>query len=444
MKKIILVFALIIFFSVLLNGQWVQTNGNFGTEHRVNDLALIDQNLFVGTWGAGIFVSTDDGLNWFERNNGLTSLIVRKIVVHGTKIFAATRKGVFISTDHGNLWTEVNNGLPSTWINGEKFIDIFSIVANDQYIFAGTAGGLYVSYDDGANWIQQQNGLNGMVVALAIKDSILFAGTIWEIHPMQGGHVFLSTNNGLNWNISSNGLPDKIINDFTTTEENIFVAVNDYNGIYRSSDFGENWLPSYSIASSLPNCLTTCNLENINYVFVGNYYPNNEGGIVYLSTNQGGNWISISEGLPSLPNTIVWSLEFNTQYIFAAVNSIVWRRPVEEILEITEVLSEEHQICFNLSQNYPNPFNPSTKIKYSIPTSPFNPSPYQGEGQGERLITLIVFDVLGREVATLVDEYKPAGSYEVEFNAGNATSGVYFYKIHAGDYSSVKKMILLK
>ena len=95
---------------------------------------------------------------------------------------------------------------------------------------------------------------------------------------------------------------------------------------------------------------------------------------------------------------------------------------------------------FSLSQNYPNPFNPTTKIKFVIPQSAF--------------VNLKVFDVLGREVATLVNEEKPAGSYEVEFsaqggsasgeNGSNLSSGIYFYKLNAGKYSSVKKMILLK
>ncbi len=106
---------------------------------------------------------------------------------------------------------------------------------------------------------------------------------------------------------------------------------------------------------------------------------------------------------------------------------------------------------------YPNPFNPITTIKYTIPTSPLNPSPYQGEGQRERLITLKVYDVLGNEVATLVNEEKPIGNYEVEFsaiggNAYNLPSGIYFYQLRAVDPESssgqgfieTKKMILLK
>jgi hypothetical protein len=90
---------------------------------------------------------------------------------------------------------------------------------------------------------------------------------------------------------------------------------------------------------------------------------------------------------------------------------------------------------FLLLQNYPNPFNPSTTIKYSIPTSEF--------------VILKIYDVLGNEVATLDNEEKPAGVYEIEFNSHsgevrNLTSGVYFYRIHAGGFVETKKMSLLR
>lgn len=99
---------------------------------------------------------------------------------------------------------------------------------------------------------------------------------------------------------------------------------------------------------------------------------------------------------------------------------------------------------FVLYQNYPNPFNPSTKIKFTIPTSPLNPSPYQGEGHRERLVTLKVYDVIGKEVTTLVNEEKSAGEYEVEFSGYGLTSGIYIYQLTAGSYSASKKMTLLK
>jgi hypothetical protein len=93
---------------------------------------------------------------------------------------------------------------------------------------------------------------------------------------------------------------------------------------------------------------------------------------------------------------------------------------------------------FSLEQNYPNPFNPSTKIKFTIP------SVIASETKQSQLVTLKVYDILGNEIATLVNEEKSAGSYEVEFNASNLPSGIYFYQLKAGQYSETKKMILLK
>jgi hypothetical protein len=99
---------------------------------------------------------------------------------------------------------------------------------------------------------------------------------------------------------------------------------------------------------------------------------------------------------------------------------------------------------FELAQNYPNPFNPSTKIKYTIPTSPLNPSPSQGEGQGEGFVSLKVYDILGNEVATLVNEVQQPGQYEVVFDAAGLASGVYIYRIQTAAYIDTRKMILLR
>jgi hypothetical protein len=93
---------------------------------------------------------------------------------------------------------------------------------------------------------------------------------------------------------------------------------------------------------------------------------------------------------------------------------------------------------FSLSQNYPNPFNPTTKIKYSIPSVTLR------QAQSNVLVTIKVYDVLGNEVATLVNEEKPAGEYEVEFNAAGIPSGVYFYQLKTGSFIQTRKMVLLR
>ncbi|HEY6627152.1 MAG TPA: carboxypeptidase regulatory-like domain-containing protein, partial [Ignavibacteriaceae bacterium] len=98
---------------------------------------------------------------------------------------------------------------------------------------------------------------------------------------------------------------------------------------------------------------------------------------------------------------------------------------------------------FSLEQNYPNPFNPTTRIKYTIPNVETR------HASSLQMVTLKVYDILGNEIATLVNEEKPAGSYAVEFNihsdkGQNLTSGIYFYRLQAGNYIQTKKMILLK
>ncbi|MEI7485675.1 MAG: T9SS type A sorting domain-containing protein [Ignavibacteriota bacterium] len=86
--------------------------------------------------------------------------------------------------------------------------------------------------------------------------------------------------------------------------------------------------------------------------------------------------------------------------------------------------------AYSLEQNFPNPFNPTTNINFSVAKTGF--------------VKIVVFDVLGREVQTLVNEKMNAGSYEVSFNGSSLYSGIYFYKISAGEFSQVKKMVLIK
>lgn len=98
---------------------------------------------------------------------------------------------------------------------------------------------------------------------------------------------------------------------------------------------------------------------------------------------------------------------------------------------ITEVRGEEiHPTAFKLEQNYPNPFNPSTKISWQSPVNAHQ--------------TLKIYDVLGNEVTTLVNEYRSAGNFEIEFNASGLSSGIYFYQLKVGEFISTKKMVLIR
>jgi len=167
-------------------------------------------------------------------------------------------------------------------------------------------------------------------------------------------------------------------------------------------------------------------------------------GLVEVSLN-GGNWEPVSDTFTG--SSLVWTqyivdltiyqgedIRLAFHYIAGGSGPAHWGWYIDDI-SIGEPLVgisdlPNTPITFTLNNAYPNPFNPSTKITYSIPELSF--------------VTLKVYDVLGNEVANLVNEEKPAGSYEINFNASNLSSGIYFYRLQANDFTQIKKMILLK
>jgi len=105
-------------------------------------------------------------------------------------------------------------------------------------------------------------------------------------------------------------------------------------------------------------------------------------------------------------------------------------------------ISKEIPLHYILFQNFPNPFNPVTKIKFSIPSP--SPSKMERGSGGEVMVSLRIYDLPGREVATLVNGQLSPGTYEIEWDASNFASGIYFYKLIAGDFVDTKKMVLMK
>lgn len=114
----------------------------------------------------------------------------------------------------------------------------------------------------------------------------------------------------------------------------------------------------------------------------------------------------------------------------SASNTAIVNVPGDDIDKKSVSNNNNDKLKYNLTQNFPNPFNPSTIISYSLPLS--------------GLVTLKVFDILGNEVAELVNGQKEAGTYTIKFDASNLTSGIYFYQIQAGKYSETRKLILQK
>ena len=173
---------------------------------------------------------------------------------------------------------------------------------------------------------------------------------------------------------------------------------------------------------------------------------NNKGFEIYRSQKteiRSQNWEKIGfvngNGTTSQPHSYSFadneSLSGTYQYRFKQID-FDGNFKYSKVIEI----SVNNPAFFSLSQNYPNPFNPTTVIKYSIPDVISTPT-----GRGRNLnVTLKVYDILGREVVTLVNEAKQPGNYEAEFNGSKYPSGIYFYELTAGNKNDIKKMLLLK
>ncbi len=193
--------------------------------------------------------------------------------------------------------------------------------------------------------------------------------------------------------------------------------------IYYSINDGLNWLFkdwSYSSHDDI-----TCLISLESNLIAGTY-----GGGIYLSSDYGDSWVIIDDSMPE--DYTVSTLTSSGTYLLAGTAGAgIWQRPLSQI--ITDKNDEKEIIPsqYLLFQNYPNPFNPITKIKYMIPRRDASHASLQ-------MVTLKVYDLLGREIATLVNEEKPAGEYEVEFNAANLPSGIYFYQLKAGNLRKQK------
>jgi hypothetical protein len=238
----------------------------------------------------------------------------------------------------------------------------------------------------------------------------LFAGTY--------DGVFLSTNNGSNWTAASNGLTTRYVISLALHDSNVFAGTFG-GGIFHSTDLGASWT---AVNHDLTENDVRALVADATNLFAGTFW-----GGVYLSSNNGSSWTAVNSGLTS---NHVYALALSNAHLFAGTDGGVWRRPLSEMITSVQSASNELPEYYTLEQNYPNPFNPLTVIRYQLPVNSY--------------VTLKVYNVLGQEVAVLVDGMQDAGFKSVEFEASRVGSGVYFYKLVAGEYVDVKRMAVIK
>jgi len=438
---------------------WTHVNISYDDNYTIHDFLTNSQGNIFAALGVYVYPeiarSTNGGYSWSGASNGIIDDAIQCLTIDQNGfLYAGGFQKVYVSTNNGGHWNYLTNGLPNRWV--------FAVAVNqNNHIFAGTYGeGIYRSTNFGNTFVAINNGIiNNWIYSLAIDS----AGNI-----LAGNRegVFYSTNNGDTWEQFTNGIADPgfVYEIIIDSKQDIYVGAHE--GLFFSSDNGLNWI--HVDAGLEGTLLISLSLDSLGHIYAGTYdgvykligevpvefisfdaslnnnyvklswstatETNNSGfEILRFTQNDSHGWnkIGFVPGHGTTTETQHYSFTDNDvkpgnyQYRLKQIN-------YDGTFEYSQIVEVEIPFVnkFSLSQNYPNPFNPTTSLQYAIGSQQF--------------VTLKVYDLLGREIATLVNEEKPAGDYEVEFNAANLPSGIYFYQLKAGQFSETKKMILLK
>jgi len=356
--------------------------------------------LFAGGSTDGLHGSTDEGKTWFQLDVNLRTSWPQPVLVSSTDDLYYLSFSIKRSTNDGITWYSVS---PSG-----ADVRSMTISLKDE-ILAGTWGnGVYLSSNKGNTWTNI--GLDSNVIyALATSpDGLIYAGTL-------GGRVFHTSDNGKNW-LSGDDSSSYFVATCFAFDSTGLVIAGSYLGVLTSKNHGQTWT-----RTSLTKGTNMLLVNRHGIIFAATY----DG--IWESSDHGISWIDISAGLS---DRFVYGIALDSKdYLYAATGSAGVFRSLDPVTAI-ELVQNDAPKFFSLSQNYPNPFNPSTEIRLVIP--------YFGK------VTLKIFDVLGREVAVLVDENLPPGSYTRSWDASRFNSGVYFYRLHAKYFTETKKLLLIK
>jgi photosystem II stability/assembly factor-like uncharacterized protein len=359
-----------------------------------------------------VFRSTDHGVSW-DTLGGLPFAGGWSLIYSDPVLVAGSfGSGLYLSEDLGVSWATPDSGIGSNE-------NVHVIIKHGEYLFAGTVAGSGIlrSSDNGKKWISVNAGLPVFsFLSLASNGVDLYVGTAFT------GEVYRSTDNGEYWFFAGNGLPpNQNVTSLVARDSTVYAGIDSELGVYYSNDYGSNWI-NISVPSFYKQVWTVA-LSDTN-LFAGTI-----GAGVFLTQNNGMSWTQINEGLTNLN---IRSLTISDDdYLFAGTtNGFVCTRPLSEIITAVRETENKQPSVYTLSQNYPNPFNNSSVLRYSIPNS--------------SQVILKIYNTLGEEIETLVNEEKQAGTYEISWATSGLPSGVYFYRLQAGDFVQTKKMILLK
>jgi photosystem II stability/assembly factor-like uncharacterized protein len=433
MKKIYIILAL--FITVNVQGQWIQQQSNQTLDNLQSVYFLDSLKGFIvgysypGSDTSNILITTNGGDNWTILQNYPNRHFYNITFSNSITGYIASTQGAYLkSTNSGLNWVEKNIGVNADLFR-IYFINKDTGFAHTDYIVP-TNSPLMATFNGGDNWVEVQlPNINQNIKKIEFLNSKTgFIVSSYSGTTQTYGYVLKTTNSGLNWNILyQNGSQ---LNTFSFKDSlHGFAGVLNEAYSYFTSNGGLSWISSstnYVYANDAKY------LSSGKLIFVGM----KNGGVIYSSTNSGGNWVYEKQvNIQYSRFNSVYFINSNTGWTVGAPKLIY--KTTNGGLTFTESTINVIPDKYSLQQNYPNPFNPTTKISFALPK------------QG--LVMVKVFDVLGKEIETLVNESLKPGTYEAAFDGSNYPSGVYFYRLtvrHGGPsadgFTETKRMVLIK
>ncbi len=439
------------------------SGGNVHVDNHNFEFHPTDVNSMYCVNDGGVWFSSNQGTTWLNRNAGLTITQFYRMtsdpnnaahLMGGTQdngsqqTFGTTNWTAGFGGDGGEvcfqpnnsnymLGETQNNGLQRSVNNGTSWAAattglsgsgawVAPIIAHPDSveIFYTARNNVFKTTNMGASWFQISSAFSGSVSNMAISKT-----NPNYIYATYGSVVYRSTDGGYTFTNANTGLPSKTITSISVHPDSNLVCLVSMSGfggnkIYKTSNGGASW---FSLSYALPDSPAN------DAMF---YYPGHNTNVVlcatdigvFMTTNNGTNWTELATGLP---NTVAMHLDYNQASGKLRIGTHgrgTWELN-GALIGITNYNTTVPDKFF-LGQNYPNPFNPSTLIKFGIRESGF--------------VTLKIYDMLGREVTTLVNSDLKSGTYEATFRADKLTSGIYFYRLSTKNYSETKKLSVIK
>lgn len=387
-------------------------NAPANPKHLVSISFPDENNGFAGGYEGTIFKTTDAGLNWVLKKPD-PPYYIDELYFINTSVGLAGANGdstlIIKTTDGGETWKMVHTQ-KGLWVTSLYFPD------NNTGYCTTYDGIILKTTDQGDTWFQSAKGNFLWLESSFFKDKDTgFVGG-FSSSPI----ILRTMNGGADWDTiykcpDNSGLGFSSIQFINETG----YAVNHSGPMIKTADGGMTWS---EITPSWPYMF-----RKASFIDADNGYAVGYPGKIYRTRDGGITWFMEASGVTNLLN--IYFSKNGSAFAVGYWGTILKYNPSSP-----SGMNEESESIlpgrYTLSQNYPNPFNPSTTINYSVSAA--------------GLVTLIVYDILGRESAVLVNECKEPGTYKVQFNASALTSGVYIYRLKAGPYEQSRKLIYLK